>query len=218
MLVLARADAGGYPMVRAEVDLDAIVDGCVRELAPRAAAKHIKVTSRVEPLSVVADEALLSRMVGNLLTNALAYTPDGGAVEVVMVNRPGAVSIQVSDTGPGIPHADRERIFERFVRRSGARRGRRGPRPRDLALDRRSPRRPGGIAVEQRGWERVRGDDSRVRKRQRSITSRPNDPAVTGPRPRPFAGGGSNAAFATKMRCVARSSPMFRDPGDVCSV
>ena len=121
MLVLARADAGGYPMVRAEVDLDAIVDGCVRELAPRAAAKHIKVTSRVEPLSVVADEALLSRMVGNLLTNALAYTPDGGAVDVAMVNRPGAVSIQVSDTGPGIPHAERERIFERFVRLDPAR-------------------------------------------------------------------------------------------------
>ena len=41
MLVLARADAGGYPVVRAEVDLDAVVDGCIRELASRAAAKDI---------------------------------------------------------------------------------------------------------------------------------------------------------------------------------
>jgi heavy metal sensor kinase len=121
MLVLARADAGGYPVVRADVDLDAIVDGCVRELAPRAAAKQITVTARVEPVSVVADETLLRRMVGNLLTNALAYTPAGGAVDVAMVQRRGAVSIQVSDTGPGIPPADRERVFERFVRLDPAR-------------------------------------------------------------------------------------------------
>ena len=121
MLVLARADAGGYPVVRAEVDLDAIVGGCVRELAPRAAAKQITVTSRVEPVSVVADESLLRRMIGNLLTNALAYTPAGGAVDVVMVHRRGAISIQVSDTGPGIPPADRERVFERFVQLDPAR-------------------------------------------------------------------------------------------------
>jgi len=119
--VLARADAGGYPMVRAEVDLDAIVDGCVRDLAPRAAAKRIRVTSRVEPVSVVADEALLRRMVGNLLTNALIYTPDGGTVDVAIVNGPGAVSVHVADTGPGIPLADRERVFERFVRLDPAR-------------------------------------------------------------------------------------------------
>src|SRR5215471_3421103 len=52
MLVLARADAGGYPMVRAEVDLDAIVDGCVRELGPRAAAKAIHLTSHLRPATV----------------------------------------------------------------------------------------------------------------------------------------------------------------------
>jgi heavy metal sensor kinase len=122
MLVLARADAGGYPVVRADVDLDAIVAQCVRELAPRAASKGIRITSRVEPVSVVADEALLRRMMGNLLTNALTYTPDGGAVDVSMVHRDGAVSIQVSDTGPGIPAGDRERVFERFVRLDPARR------------------------------------------------------------------------------------------------
>jgi len=121
MLVLARADAGGYPMVRAEVDLDAVVDGCVRDLAPRASAKEIRVTSRLQPVSVVADEALLRRMVGNLIGNALAYTPPGGTVDVTMVNRPGTISIQVADTGPGIPAGDRERVFERFVRLDPAR-------------------------------------------------------------------------------------------------
>jgi heavy metal sensor kinase len=121
MLVLARADAGGYPMAPAEVDLDAVVDECVHELTGRAAAKGIRVTSRLEPISVTADEAMLRRMFGNLLTNAVIYTPAGGAITVTMTPRPGVVAVEISDTGPGIPAVDRERVFERFVRLDPAR-------------------------------------------------------------------------------------------------
>jgi heavy metal sensor kinase len=121
MLVLARADAGGYPVNRTELDLDAIVDGCVAELGSRASAKGIRVTSHLVPISVTADEGLLRRMLLNLLGNALTYTPEGGEVDVRLVPEPGAVSIQVADTGPGIAPADRERVFERFVRLDPAR-------------------------------------------------------------------------------------------------
>jgi len=121
MLVLARADAGGYPIVSAEVDLDAVVGDCVRELTPRAAAKDIRVTSRLEPISVTADEALLRRMFVNLLANAVTYTPPGGAIDVTMAPRPGAVAVHIADTGPGIAPVDRERVFERFVRLDPAR-------------------------------------------------------------------------------------------------
>ena len=121
MLVLARADAGGYPTVRTEVDMDAIVEDCVRELSPLALARRIRVTSRLAPVSATADEALLRRLLLNLLTNALTYTPAGGSVEVRMVPEDCAVSIRVADTGPGIPPEDRERVFERFVRLDPAR-------------------------------------------------------------------------------------------------
>jgi heavy metal sensor kinase len=121
MLVLARADAGGYPMIRTEVDLDAVVGDCVRELAPRAAAKGIRVTSRLEPICVTADEALLRRMFGNLLSNALTYTPEGGAVDVTMASRQDAVAVHIADTGPGIAPDDRDRVFARFVRLDPAR-------------------------------------------------------------------------------------------------
>src|SRR5262249_61850283 len=102
-LVLARATPGVYPIVPAEVDLDAVVGECVRELAPRAAAKNTRVTSRLEPISVTADEALLRRMFGNLLANAVTYTPAGGAIEVTMAPRAGAVAVLISDTAPAIP-------------------------------------------------------------------------------------------------------------------
>jgi heavy metal sensor kinase len=121
MLVLARADAGGYPMIRTEVDVDAIVEDCVREFSPRAAAKQIRLTSRVQPVSITADESLLRRMLGNLLGNALNYTPAGGAVDVKIVARPGTVSIHVVDTGPGIAAEDHQRVFDRFVRLDAAR-------------------------------------------------------------------------------------------------
>jgi signal transduction histidine kinase len=108
-------------MVRAEIDLDAVVDDCIRELSARARAKRIQVTASLQPISVIADETLLRRMILNVLNNALTYTPPDGTVDVSMVPSDGVVSIHVSDTGPGISPDDRERVFERFVRLDPAR-------------------------------------------------------------------------------------------------
>jgi two-component system OmpR family sensor kinase len=108
-------------MAPAEVDLDAVIDDCVRELLPRAATKQIRVTSHLEPISVMADEAMLRRMFGNLLANAIIYTPAGGEITITMALGSGSVAVKIVDTGPGIPAADRERVFERFVRLDPAR-------------------------------------------------------------------------------------------------
>jgi len=116
MLVLARADGGGYPIMRAEVDIDAVVLDCVRDFKSSAEAKDIRISSEVRPVSAVADQTLLRRLIGNLLSNAIAYTPAGGTVKVAILEEPGAISIHVADSGPGIPPQDRERVFERFVR------------------------------------------------------------------------------------------------------
>jgi heavy metal sensor kinase len=121
MLVLARADGGGYPMVVARVDLAALVNDCVRELGARAEENAIAVRTSVEPATVNGDEALLRRMFSNLLGNALTYTPRGGAVHVSLAREGDGVVLRVADTGPGIPAEDRERVFERFVRLDPAR-------------------------------------------------------------------------------------------------
>jgi heavy metal sensor kinase len=121
MLVLARADGGGYPMVMTTVDLAAVVNECVRELGARAEDKGITVHTSLEPLTLTGDEALLRRMLSNLVGNALAYTSEGGAVEISLARAGGRLMLSVADTGPGIPAEDRERVFERFVRLDPAR-------------------------------------------------------------------------------------------------
>jgi two-component system, OmpR family, sensor kinase len=121
MLVLARADAGGYPIKRAEVDLDAVVADCVRDFTPAAGARGIRLTARLQPSVVFADEALLRRMIGNLLNNAIAYTPPGGLVDVAMIRTEAMAGVHIKDTGPGIAPEDRARVFDRFVRLDPAR-------------------------------------------------------------------------------------------------
>lgn len=123
MLVLARADGGGYPVVAAEVDMAALVGNCVHELAGRAVSKNIRVVTSIAPVLLQGDEGLLRRMFINLLTNALTHTPAGGSVDVSLAHKGDHVVVSVADTGPGIGQEDRERVFERFVRLDPSRGG-----------------------------------------------------------------------------------------------
>ncbi len=121
MLVLARADGGGYPVVIAPVDLMGLVQDCIHDLDARAASKSIRICPELQPIVLKGDEALLRRMFSNLLANALSYTPRGGQVSVSLFESDGQVTLQVADTGIGIALEDRERVFERFVRLDPAR-------------------------------------------------------------------------------------------------
>jgi PAS domain S-box-containing protein len=79
-----------------------------------------------EPIWVDADAARLSQLVGNLLHNALKFTPPRGQVRVGVERRSGACHLSVSDTGLGIEAADLERIFEEFVQLDRTRHGQGG--------------------------------------------------------------------------------------------
>jgi signal transduction histidine kinase len=68
------------------------------------------------------DEELLRRLVVNLLQNAVQHTPRGGEVVVTIERAPRMIDLRVADGGSGIPPADRERIFDRFVQLDQARR------------------------------------------------------------------------------------------------
>jgi len=125
MLVLARADAGGYPMHHIDLDLDEIVDECRRAVKMLASERGVQVQSSAGPeeVPIRGDADLLRRLLLNLLQNAIQHTSSGGSVIVTTEPAPDIVRVRVSDGGPGIPEADRMRIFDRFVRLDEARTG-----------------------------------------------------------------------------------------------
>ncbi|MBX9952796.1 MAG: hybrid sensor histidine kinase/response regulator [Candidatus Obscuribacterales bacterium] len=102
-----------------------IIDNCMREIAPIACDRNIQVLKDISDNSetvVLADCDSLTRVLRNLLDNALKYTPTGGEVKVSLSNSSDRVLLQVSDTGPGIPEEDRKHLFERFWRGRASRR------------------------------------------------------------------------------------------------
>jgi heavy metal sensor kinase len=122
MFTLSRADAGQYPVDRRELYLDELVAACAHSMRTLAAAKSI--TLAVESngeLPFAGDESLLSRMLRNLLDNAVKYTPYGGKITVAARSTPAGMQITVADNGPGIPQEFQPRIFERFFRADQAR-------------------------------------------------------------------------------------------------
>jgi signal transduction histidine kinase len=96
---------------------------------------------------VRADGVRVGQVLTNLLDNARRATPAGGTVEVRVRPEPGAVVLEVRDTGPGFPAADRERVFERFVRLDAARDRRSGGSGLGLAISRAIARAHGGDLV-----------------------------------------------------------------------
>jgi len=73
------------------------------------------------PVTVYGNRDLLSQALGNLLDNAIKYSPRGGLVLVRVEHSGDAVRVSISDSGPGIPAADRDRVLQRFIRLDQAR-------------------------------------------------------------------------------------------------
>jgi heavy metal sensor kinase len=124
MLVLARADAGGYPLRPVDFYLDELVADCRRAVDVLATERGVTIRSAATTeIAFRGDEDLLRRLVLNVLQNAVQHTPHGGSVGVEVCQQTDVVRIRVSDEGPGIPIADQRRIFDRFVQLDAARRG-----------------------------------------------------------------------------------------------
>jgi heavy metal sensor kinase len=122
LFTLTRADAGQYPLQLQNVYLDELAADVLRRARSLALAKKITLSAAIEPeLPMQADEALLRRMLLNLLDNAIKYTPEGGKISLECHNQGEEYTLSVSDTGAGIPVELQTRIFERFFRADKAR-------------------------------------------------------------------------------------------------
>ena len=114
LLDLARVDAGAVALDTAEVDVRELLEQAVAEA--RVAGRDVAYDVRVVPpaLTAEADQKRLHQLVANLLDNASRHSPAGGAVTVSAEGREGGWRLEVADQGPGLPAADRDRVFERF--------------------------------------------------------------------------------------------------------
>jgi heavy metal sensor kinase len=122
LFTLARADAGQYPITLRDVYLDELASEALVRARFLASSKNITLTSAIEPdLPICAHEALLGRMLLNLLDNAIKYSPAGSAVTLACRRDGGNYIVSVSDNGPGIPVELQSRVFERFFRGDKAR-------------------------------------------------------------------------------------------------
>jgi signal transduction histidine kinase len=119
---LARADAGSVDAVLAHGYLDDAVSDAVAPWVAEARRRDVTLdVSTLEEAPASLDARLVHRLVGVLVHNALQYTPAGGRVEVRVVQGSRGATLEVEDSGIGIPLEERERVFERFYRGGAAR-------------------------------------------------------------------------------------------------
>jgi signal transduction histidine kinase len=121
MFELALADLDARPLQLEEVYLDEIVKECVTSARVLAGDRSVTLAARTPAdVQMQADQNLIRQMILNLVENAVRHTPVGGSVQVALDADAERARIAVSDTGPGVPESERERIFERFVRLDAA--------------------------------------------------------------------------------------------------
>jgi PAS domain S-box-containing protein len=117
LLLSARLDRGKLSQASGPCDLHALCEGVL--LAAEARKPVGATLALISPTTIrplVCDEGLLRQVLTSLVDNALKYSPDGGRIEVRIVDEPDCVRISVRDEGLGIPVSEQERVFEKFYR------------------------------------------------------------------------------------------------------
>src|SRR5207342_2951624 len=116
ILDLSKVEAGRMDLEYSSFDLHSLLELAASMLRERAALHGIDlgIETADDVGSVYSDELRLKQVLLNLMTNAVKFTGDGGSVKVRAVREGSEILITVTDTGIGVPEADRERIFESF--------------------------------------------------------------------------------------------------------
>ncbi len=117
LLTLARLEPDAALSGSIPIDLSGLAKHVVSDLAPVAAQAGQTFDHTIAPgLTIEGSESGLRSLLTNLLDNALRYTPNGGRIALDLSRESTHAIVRISDTGPGIPAADRARIFDRFYR------------------------------------------------------------------------------------------------------
>jgi len=117
LLDLSRLQAGQLPLRTGPTDIRDVVVPALASLGPPAAQVRVMIPVAMPP--AVADPALLERVLVNLLSNAIRYSPAGSPATVTASTLGDRVELRIIDQGPGVSETDWDRIFAPFQRRSG---------------------------------------------------------------------------------------------------
>src|SRR5437773_1969306 len=115
LLFVARADAAREPVERKRFDARAAVEKIAAFYQTIAEDHHVAISCSGEG-QISADPALFERAVGNLVDNALRFTPENGSIEIALADGPTDFEVAVSDNGSGIAPEHLPRVFDRFYR------------------------------------------------------------------------------------------------------
>lgn len=115
ILDVSRFESGSMPLSRRPSDLRSLAEEAVRSVGSAARLQSLAVESPSEPVIADCDPNIIIRVIANLVANAVKFTPPGGSIRLTVGRREGAARVAVSDTGPGIPAGQHERIFEKFA-------------------------------------------------------------------------------------------------------
>ncbi|MBW3616261.1 MAG: HAMP domain-containing histidine kinase [Proteobacteria bacterium] len=123
VLAISRLQAAGQAPDPAPFDAGELAAGVAELYEPVCEDKGVEFLAELDPdLVATGNKAFVAQALANLIDNAVKYTPPGGAVRVRARRRSsGEVEFSVTDTGPGVPEADRARIAQRFVRLENSR-------------------------------------------------------------------------------------------------
>ncbi len=122
VLEITRMEESGVKLEKQPIKVSEWILSMFQEYQPRCAAEQLAFRLHLEPNlpTLIADEEKMRRVLHNLLDNAINFTPHGGEIRLLAsAPQAGWLILQVEDSGPGIPPADREKVFERFYQVAG---------------------------------------------------------------------------------------------------
>jgi two-component system sensor histidine kinase QseC len=119
LLTLARLDPNVVQLAMRELDLLDFVRNELAELIPLALDREQELSLHAAEHAdyhLLADGPSLGTLLQNLISNAVQYTPPDGSIQVLLEDEPDALTVRIQDSGPGVPQAQRAKLFERFFR------------------------------------------------------------------------------------------------------
>jgi two-component system OmpR family sensor kinase/two-component system sensor histidine kinase BaeS len=121
--ILAMADAGALNLIKERINLLELVQDMVARFQAQAAEKGISIlfTSQAQQAEIEADSERIQQIINNLMQNGLRYTPEHGTISITLKNDANTITLEVHDSGEGIPEEALPYIFDRFYRADKAR-------------------------------------------------------------------------------------------------